>query len=87
MLTYAANVIENTMATVYMTNDLKFSREKLSSIKVISVPANFLATFLSSYLSTERPFSLMVNITYLSIFTSSYIVFVMLGTFPTDQEA
>jgi Na+/melibiose symporter-like transporter len=87
VMTYAANTIENSLATVYMTNDLKFSKESLSNIKIISVPANFIVTFLSSYLSRDRPFALMVNVTFLCILTSSYIVFVMLGTFPTDQAA
>jgi len=68
-----------------MTNDLGFSTESLSFVKIISVPANFVVTFLSSFLSRERPFALMVNITLLCIFLSCYSIFVLIGTFPTEQ--
>jgi len=68
-----------------MTNDLKFSVESLSFVKMISEPANVIVAFVSSFLSKEKPFAMMVNVTYLCIFISSYSVFVMIGTFPTDQ--
>ena len=64
---------------------LKFSRESLSFIKIILVPANFIATFISSYLSRDKPFKLMVQVTFIYIATCSYLVFVLIGSFPKDQ--
>mmetsp|Transcript_9132 Transcript_9132/g.25671 ORF Transcript_9132/g.25671 Transcript_9132/m.25671 type:complete len:478 (+) Transcript_9132:57-1490(+) len=84
-LTFAANSIENNLSQVYLTSDLKFSKESLVSIKIVSVPLNFVATFISSSLSRERPFAMMTKIVLLNIVASCYAIFAMLGTFPVEQ--
>jgi Na+/melibiose symporter-like transporter len=55
-VTCASYSIDQNMSPVYLTTDLKFPKESLSGIKIISAPANLICAVLSSYLSSEKPF-------------------------------
>ena len=67
-----------------MTNELKFSRESLSLMKIVSAPANIICAIVSSYLSSERPFRFFYKITIVCMCMSCYSILVMLRNFPTD---
>lgn len=57
--TCASYMIDVYISSVYLTNDLNFSKEKLSFVKIISAPANILCAAVSSYASTKRPFTFL----------------------------
>lgn len=80
--TCATYMIDQNLSPVYLTNELKFSREKLSFVKVISAPANLICAVFSSHLAAKKPFTFLVYISIFRIFAHSYSVFVLLGTFP-----
>jgi len=82
--TCACNSIDSNVSQVYMTNDLKFSRESLSLVKVVSAPANIVCAILSSYLSSAKPFKFFYYTTCWCMFMSCYSIFVLLRTFPSD---
>ena len=84
--TCASYMTDVYISNVYLTNDLKFSKEKLSFVKVISAPANILCAALSSVASAKRPFTFLWYICMFRIFAHSYSVLVLLGTFPTEPE-
>ena len=44
--TYA---IDFNVTSVYLTNELKFSKESLSIVKIVSAPANIIVAFASGY--------------------------------------
>lgn len=67
-----------------MTNELKFSRESLSLMKIVSAPANIICAIISSYLSSEKPFRFFYQITLVCMSLSCYNVLVLLRNFPKD---
>lgn len=85
-LTYAACSIDQNIRDVYLTNELKFSKESLSFVKMISAPANIACSIISSYLSSEKPFKYIFYTTIACILVSSYSVLVMCYNFPKDEQ-
>ena len=82
--TCACYSIDGNVSQVYMTNELKFSRESLSLMKIVSAPANIICAIVSSYLSSERPFAFFYKITIVCMCLSCYSILVLLRNFPTD---
>ena len=64
LITCSANTINNTMAQVYLTDELKFPIGSLSQLKLVSTPANLLCSILSGYLTSLRPFRCMFMCTF-----------------------
>lgn len=67
-----------------MTDELKFSKESLSFVRVVSAPANIVCAMLSSYLASEKPFKLLYYVTLFCVLIRSYSVLVLVQYFPTD---
>jgi len=65
---------------------MKFSKESLSFIKMVSAPANIVCSIVSSYLSSEKPFTYIFYTTIACICVSSYSILVLCYNFPTDEE-
>lgn len=84
VLTYSANTINQNISQVYLTDELKFSKESLSSIRIISAPANILASIMSGYLSASKPFTFMYQMSLLCVVVSSYAVLVLIWNYPKD---
>ena len=84
IITCACYSIDSNVSQVYMTNELKFSRESLSLMKIVSAPANIICAIVSSYLSSERPFRFFFQITIVCMCLSCYSILVLLRNFPTD---
>ena len=82
--TCACYSIDSNVSQVYMTNELKFSRESLSLMKIVSAPANIICAIVSSYLSSERPFRFFFQITIFCMCLSCYSILVLLRNFPTN---
>ena len=66
---------------------MKFSKESLSFIKMISAPFNIFTSLVSSYLASENPFTYVFYTTVACILVSSYSILVMCKNFPADQAA
>ena len=85
-ITYSAFSIDGNISSVYLTDELKFSKESLSFVKMISAPANIVCSILSGYMSGEKPFTCMRYITLVMIGMCCYNIFVLLGNFPKKPE-
>ena len=85
--TCACYSIDNNVTSVYLTNELNFSKESLSMVKIVSAPANIIVAFVSGYFASSKPFTFFFYTTILCIFVRSYSVLVMLQNFPKDKEA
>jgi len=85
--TYAPCTIDQNISDVYLTDELKFSKESLSFVKMISAPANIISSLISSYISSEKPFTYIYYTTLVCIIISLYNVLVLCQFFPKDPEA
>ena len=75
------------LGTIYLTNDLGYSKENLSLVKVICTPVNIFFAGLSGYVSNKDPFTYMYYLMVATTLVSTYAVIVLLGTMPTDHES
>lgn len=70
-----------------MTNDLGYSKENLSLVKVICTPVNIFFAGISGYVSNKDPFTYMYYLMFAITLVSTYAVLVLLGTMPADHES
>lgn len=56
ILAKASSSVFAQVGTIYLTNDLGYSKENLSLVKVICTPVNIFFAGVSGYLSNQRPF-------------------------------
>ena len=85
--TCACYSIDGNVTSVYLTNELHFSKESLSLVKIVSAPANIIVAFASGYFASSKPFTFFFYTSVFCIFACSYSVLVMLQNFPKDKEA
>lgn len=78
-------MIGGNISQVYLTDELKFSKENMSSMQLISAPANILCSVLSGYFSAKKPFTYMFYTSLACICLNSYNVLVLIYRFPRDQ--
>lgn len=76
--TCACYSIDGNVTSVYLTNELNFSKESLSLVKIVSAPANIIVAFLSGYFAAGKPFTFFYYTTVFCILSRSYSVLVML---------
>ena len=84
ILTFAPNSINQNLGQVYLTDELKFPKQSMSGIMVLSAPTNILCSILSGYFTAKKPFTYMYYTTVISVLLSSYSVLVLIRTFPRD---
>lgn len=76
--TCACYSIDGNVTSVYLTNELNFSKESLSLVKIVSAPANIIVAFVSGYFASSKPFTYFFYTSVFCIFSCSYSVLVML---------
>ena len=69
---------------MYLTNELKFPKESISGMMMVSAPANILMSIISGYFSAKSPFKYLYYCSVVCVFVSSYSILVLIRTFPTD---
>lgn len=84
MLTAHANTIENSISEVYLTDELKFSKETMASVNILSSIVSIFVAILSGYLASSKPFTFMYKICLLCVIANSYAVLVFIYNFPRD---
>ena len=84
--TCAAYSINGNTSSMYLTDELAFSKESLSLVKIVSAPSNIIVSFLSGWFSQKKPFRFLFWITVSMIITNSYAILIMLNYFPKDKE-
>lgn len=83
----ASTSVYSQIGTIYLTNDLGYSKENLSLVKVICTPFNIFFAGISGYVSNKDPFTYMYYLMLAMTLLSTYAVIVLLGTMPTDHES
>jgi hypothetical protein len=78
--------LEANLAQIYLTNDLGFPKEDLSIIQVLCTPINILAAFAMSYIGGNRPFYYTFWCILAEVIVSSYLILVLLYTFPEKDQ-
>lgn len=84
LLTVPSFNFDQKVSSLYLTDELKFSREYVSSIKLLSAPLNVVCSMLSGYFAKDTPFRFFYIMTLISMLISSYSILVMIKNFPTD---
>jgi len=86
IFTAATSSLNGNLAQVYLTDELKFPKESMSGIMILSAPGSILCSIISGYLTAKNPFTYMYYTTFVCVLLSSYSVLVLIRTFPKDLE-
>ena len=81
----ASTSIYGQIGTIYLTNDLGYSKENLSLVKIICTPVNIFLAVISGYLGNNNAFAYTYYLLIALCIVSSYAVLVLIGTMPTDK--
>lgn len=81
---YSTGTISMYISQVYLTKELKFPRETITTIKTVLIPLSMIAPFFTDYIVKDRPIALVVYVTFIELFVSCYYIFIFLATFPKD---
>ena len=86
LLTYSVSAVNQNLASVYLTDELKFPKESISSLMIVAAPANILCSIFSGYFTAKNPFKCIYWCTVAMIVISSYQVLVLIYNFPKERE-
>lgn len=77
-VTQSACTINQNVAQVYMSDELKFPKEAISQFMIISAPVNILTSILSGYFTAKSPFKFFYQSTVACVLVSSYSILVLI---------
>lgn len=76
--------IAENIGQIYLINDLKFSKDDLNMISILTMPINVLFSFLLGHFGKSTPFKLYYLSTLLYMATTIYVIFVLFLFFPEE---